>query len=188
MVKNILRKKRGFTLIELLVVIAVVGVLAGAVIVMINPAQQLARARDAQRKSDLRQIANALEEYVIVNGSYPSTGGSWYSTCTGWVQKGRTGANGYVPNLAPTYMKNLPVDPKRGDSTSALTHEPSGYSGIGAYCYIYRSNGTDYKIGVHCGGESEQTPSSSPFYVGNGGAWTCGLWNMAIYTPGAAGW
>lgn len=67
----------GFTLIELLVVIAVVGVLAGAVIVMINPGAQFARARDADRKNDIRVIKQALEEYLIVNGSYPNTGGGF---------------------------------------------------------------------------------------------------------------
>ena len=69
--------KLGFTLIELLVVIAVIGVLAAGLIVIINPAGQLARARDAGRKSDLKQIANALNNSLVFNGSYPDIGDCW---------------------------------------------------------------------------------------------------------------
>ena len=63
--------KLGFTLIELLVVIAVLGVLAAGLIVIINPLGQMAKARDAGRKSALKQIANALESYFVFNGKYP---------------------------------------------------------------------------------------------------------------------
>lgn len=46
----------GFTLIELLVVIAVIGVLAGAVVAIINPAAMLDRARIAKGKSFQGQL------------------------------------------------------------------------------------------------------------------------------------
>jgi len=63
---------RGFTLIELLVVIAVLGILASVVMVAINPSQQLARARDSQRKQDVGVIYNAIENYSTMNGGkYP---------------------------------------------------------------------------------------------------------------------
>lgn len=67
------KKRAGFTLIELLVVIAVVGVLAGAVIVVVNPAKQFQRARDAKRIQDLRVLSNALNQYLVVNGTMPPT-------------------------------------------------------------------------------------------------------------------
>lgn len=71
--------KSGFTLIELLVVIAVVGVLAGAVLVMINPGEQLARARDAQRRSVVKQLSQAMEVYYLDNGFHitNASGGTW---------------------------------------------------------------------------------------------------------------
>jgi prepilin-type N-terminal cleavage/methylation domain-containing protein len=40
---------KGFTLIELLIVIAILAILATAVVLVLNPAQILAQARDAQR-------------------------------------------------------------------------------------------------------------------------------------------
>ena len=69
----------GFTLIELLIVMAILGVLAVVVLVAINPVQQLARTRDAGRKSGIGQIGRALEAYYTShNGSYmPATGGTF---------------------------------------------------------------------------------------------------------------
>ena len=62
-------KKSGFTLVELLVVISIIGVLASVVFASINSAR--AKARDARRIADLRQIATALEFYYDANGQYP---------------------------------------------------------------------------------------------------------------------
>ncbi len=64
-------KDRGFTLIELLIVMAILGVLAVVVLVAINPVQQLARTRDAGRKSAVTQVGRALEAfYTTHSGKY----------------------------------------------------------------------------------------------------------------------
>ena len=65
--------KKGFTLVELLVVIAILAVLATVVVLVLNPAQLLAEARDSQRISDLGTIQKALTLY-LVNVSTPSMG------------------------------------------------------------------------------------------------------------------
>jgi len=64
--------KGGFTLIEVLLVIAILAILASIVIVALNPAQQFASARDAQRQSDVYSILNALHQYALDNeGAFP---------------------------------------------------------------------------------------------------------------------
>jgi len=76
----------GFTLIELLVVIAIIGILSGIVIVSMSGAR--AKARDARRLSDMRQIATALQMYYAQYEKYPgptsSYGESESPSCGGW--------------------------------------------------------------------------------------------------------
>lgn len=73
------RKKllSAFTLVELLIVIAVMGVLAGAVLVSINPADKLAQASDAKVQSDLSQVVSAVSTYVAEKGYYPAATGDF---------------------------------------------------------------------------------------------------------------
>ncbi len=86
--------KKGFTLIELLVVISLIGVLATLVIANMNSARE--RARDASRKSDLRNIQTALRLYYNDKGSYPNS----LTFGTAWTDGSTT-----------TYMNLLPSDP-----------------------------------------------------------------------------
>jgi len=58
-----------FTLIELLVVISIIGLLATLLVANFNAAR--ARARDAQRKSDVRNIQTALRLYYNDTKRYP---------------------------------------------------------------------------------------------------------------------
>lgn len=61
----------GFTLIELLIVMAVMAILATIAIFSYSGPQK--KARDAQRKSDLKQYQVAIEELANTqNGLYPS--------------------------------------------------------------------------------------------------------------------
>ncbi len=91
----------GFTLIELTVVIAILGIMAGTLIVIVNPLGQLQKARDTQRKSDLRRIQSALEMYRSDNGSYPAL----LNDCSG-----KFGS----PDCSIIYMSIIPTDPKGG--------------------------------------------------------------------------
>src|SRR3954462_7136387 len=88
---KILRKQGGFTLLELLIVIVIIGILA--VLIVPNLTNGPKRARDAQRKSDLRNIKTALESYFNDNNAYPS-------------------AAGMNAALVPAFIKSIPADPK----------------------------------------------------------------------------
>jgi len=55
---------KGFTLVELLIVITILAALAAAVVVVLNPAELLAQARDAQRLSDMTTMRDAVNLYI----------------------------------------------------------------------------------------------------------------------------
>lgn len=59
MLKN-LRNQKGFTLIELLIVIVIIGILAGVVIAVINPAQQQRKASEAVLRANTDKLCTAM--------------------------------------------------------------------------------------------------------------------------------
>ncbi len=106
-----LQRERGFTLLEILLVVAAIAILAGIVIVAINPARQLGNTRNAQRKVDIKTILSAVYQYEIDNGSFPSSipSGTATEVCK---TNAASCANMIDLNaLAPTYISALPVDP-----------------------------------------------------------------------------
>ncbi len=82
MIKN----KNGFTLIELLVVIAIIGLLSTMAVVSLNVAT--ARARDAQRLSDVKNMSKVLSLAAADDKSQAlvapcNVAGAITSTCVG---------------------------------------------------------------------------------------------------------
>jgi len=67
--KNEKLKIKGFTLIELLVVIAIIGILAAAVLVGINPAEQAKRGRDVAKIGKAKEWIDAAERYYAIYGT-----------------------------------------------------------------------------------------------------------------------
>ncbi len=77
---------KGFTLVELLIVIGILAVLAAIVIVVLNPAQLLAQARDSERISDLGALHSTLALYLgtVPNPILGTTGSCYvYSASAG---------------------------------------------------------------------------------------------------------
>ncbi len=130
------RTQRGFTIIELLVVVAIIGLLSS--VVLSSLAEARAKARDTERLQELRQVQTALEQYRTTYGQFPATGTSGNpvlrAQCAGLPETGTlTGASGWVPNVAPTFISVLPADPK------------PGATGTGQ-CYAYMSDGANYLL------------------------------------------
>lgn len=89
------RQRRGFTLIELLIVISIIGVLSA--LLLSNMQDARARARDAKRKSDLKQVQKAIEMYRQDENAVPDDG---WSALTSALEGGTA-----------VQMREVPEDP-----------------------------------------------------------------------------
>ena len=129
--------KKGFTLIELLIVIGIIAILAGIVLVSVNPAQQFGKANDSERKSEISAIANAVMQYTTspsARGQLPQcllgaspvatpipecdTDGSGIGTGNGGFEGALelgtpADADTYdcSTTLIPSYLRSMPIDP-----------------------------------------------------------------------------
>lgn len=127
------KNKQSFTLIELLVVIAIIGILSTVVLVSLQGVR--ARARDARRLSDIKQIQTALEEYYNDNGHYPISGACNASSPNGgWCNSVQSLSNGHWLRNGTSVLSfdKDPVDPTQG--TSAV------WTPIDGKTYFYYSN------------------------------------------------
>ena len=104
-ISSLPKNKKGFTLIELLVVIAIIGLLSTLSILSLNTAR--ARARDAKRIADVKQIQTALEMYYNDVGSYPLT-----ASIT---------AGSPISSSNGVYMMAVPTAPTPIDGTACVT-------------------------------------------------------------------
>jgi prepilin-type N-terminal cleavage/methylation domain-containing protein len=136
---------KAFTLIELLVVITIIGLLASVILASLASSKESSYV--AKRTSLAKEIQNALELYYTANKQYPSTctsGSSctclhqganfcpqanWESACTG---ADVVTAN-WIPGLVPSSISVLPDDPEQNTAN-------------GTCCFMYKSNGADYKL------------------------------------------
>ena len=67
----IITMKRGFTLVEVLVVVVILGLLAALIVPRIT--SRLDEARIETTKIQMKAIRDALEQYKLDNGIYPTT-------------------------------------------------------------------------------------------------------------------
>lgn len=123
MKKFLPKAQKGFTLLEILLVVAAIAILAGIVILALNPTKQLGDTRNAQRRVDVSTILNAVYQYAIDNnGTLPAsvtttqteickTGG----TCTSLIDLS-------VLTTSEKYVVTMPYDPN-GSSTNGAGYE-----------------------------------------------------------------
>lgn len=117
MIKKALKSSFGFTLIELLIVIAILSMLSALLVPNYMSARE--RARDTQRKNDLKQIQKAFEMYrqdqttPAYPAALPTAGECWSSeaSCAGNV-----------------YINDFPADPSPDQD------------------YFYEDDGLDYVL------------------------------------------
>jgi type IV pilus assembly protein PilA len=107
-------QRLGFTLIELLLVIGIIAILASIVIVAINPTKQVGDARDAQRRSDVNTILNAVYQYAIDNnGTLPTCiATTSKNVCTGGSDCDSVTDGCDLDVLTGSYLVSIPTDPQ----------------------------------------------------------------------------
>ena len=112
-----IRRQVGFTLLEVMLVVAIIAILAGIVIIAINPTKQLGDSRNAQRQSDVTTILNAVYQYSLDNnGSLPA---DITSTATEICNTGVATCGTLVDLTELTtdekYLLSMPKDPQCPD-------------------------------------------------------------------------
>jgi|GEM_PF-1612799 len=79
-----MHKKSAFTLLEIILAVTAVTIISAIVIIAINPSNIFMGSRNMQRNSNVGQIANAVYQYYVENGSFPNgINSSWQVLGTG---------------------------------------------------------------------------------------------------------
>lgn len=119
-----MRNKKGFTLIEVLLVIVIIAILAGIVIIAVNPGRQIAQASNTQRSSDVKALLDAVHQFSSSRGVMPAA-----ITAVPTVI-GTAPLIDICADLVPTYISAMPVDPTdaAGAYTACAAAYNTGYS------------------------------------------------------------
>ncbi|MEK7180930.1 MAG: type II secretion system protein [Patescibacteria group bacterium] len=150
------KNRSGFTLLEILLVVAAISILAGIVIIAINPSKQLGDTRNAQRRADVNTILNAVYQVALDNnGVLPSS--ILLGTCgaSATSEICRTGA----PSCTiPDVLVDLSSTTLNEKYIVAIPTDPSGASTNGAGYSIVKN--TNSRITV-CAPDAEQSATIS---------------------------
>ncbi len=142
--------KKGFTLIELVIVIGILAILAAAVVLVLNPAQLLAQARDSQRLSDLGSVKSAIALYLATAAttSIPVGPYSSYDTNCPWgltrctpiaaANVAKVNGSGWVPIVLDNTSGGSPL--------GALPLDPLNNSTTSQYCFKGNSVNKTFKL------------------------------------------
>ena len=115
---------------------------------------------------DIFALKQALNKYYTTTKSYPKSSGGWDAIHAAYGQS----REDWIPGLAPGYIKELPVDPRKSDDPIKQ--------------YMYKSDGTDYKLIAHFPAGIDEIINEYPQYVDpRRPSWAFGVW-----TEGAKNW
>jgi type II secretory pathway pseudopilin PulG len=153
-------KHKGVGIIEVLFIVAIIIILAGISVLALNG--QRAKARDAKRASDVRQIQTALEFYYSDESEYPIIERPIILGAGNAVKLCSKNEGGFVDfeavcNQASLYMAFIPKDPSLNKNYTytgsdkgydiSFTKEKEDFDGL-AGIYHAHSESTDLAPGI----------------------------------------
>ncbi|MDE2144867.1 MAG: LamG domain-containing protein [Patescibacteria group bacterium] len=173
-----MKERSSFTLVELLITITIIGILAAAVILVINPAQMLDQGRDARRIADLNSLNQAVATYIYqgpgltglgsqntVYVSLPDT----TTTCsdlslpslpTGWSYHCVTQQNLFNVNGTGWMPINL-TQVTGGSPISTLLIDPTNSASGGEYYTYAVSTSSTYELTAYFESNKYQSTAAS---------------------------
>ncbi len=133
--------RKGFTLIELLIVIAILAVVSTVVMLVLNPLELLARARDSQRISDLANVKKSVARYLTtsVSPTLPSMnqGYATVSTTCGFASSSTCTV---VTSTAVTGLGWVPIDLTQSAGGAGMSSLPRDPTNSVSYQYAFLTN------------------------------------------------
>ncbi len=181
---------KGFTLIELLIVIGILAVISSIVVLIINPVEMIARARDSQRISDFSNLKRAISMYLIsapspiltasTTETASSTTGCPFTSCSSLVITSSTIVNG-----TGWAAVNLGAIPTMGSPLGALPLDPTNN---GTYFYAYKASSTS--VTFELAGRLESSKYRNLMILDGGSVSTCSTYteNTCFYEVGTNLW
>ncbi len=173
--RNRRTEAKGFTLIELLIIIGIIGFLAAAILVAVDPVKRIQDARNAKRWAEVNGILNSIltkqvDDRALYNGavSAPIITNATNSqvivsddgvivcniaatrpACPA-VTLDIAGANkncvANLSNVVPDYLAELPIDPLGSGTVPTAGSLALGTTNSGYY--IHRTTGNRIEIGA----------------------------------------
>jgi len=163
---------KGFTLLELVIVIGILAILGAVSVLVLNPAQLLAQARDTTRIQDMGVLRNALALYVStvsssdMDGSTNSCSTLCYTQTTGVAANcgGRHGTKTTTVNNARTVDSTgwVPVNLTAVTGGAPLAVLPVDPTNDTTYFYSYACDNTAKTFEFNAKMESTRYSNGGP--------------------------
>lgn len=161
-------QKKGFTLVELLIVVGILAVLATVVVLVLNPAQLFAQARDARRVEDLNSIRGALNLYLTTVSS-PDLDGGTHTICGAWAGASNASATTFSSTTVTSSISGVftvggvgwvPVNQASTTGGSPLATLPRDPTNSTTYNYQYLCDNTNKTFELNAEMESSRYAQS----------------------------